>query len=97
MLAIFSLRLALGMLGSLFLLSPSQMHPRFFRTHFLTVLGLCIVGLFIEFGRLPWWVILTAAALALIGSVVWAFELTRFGWILLVLTTATVAFLLWES
>lgn len=45
MLAVFCLRLALGMLVSLALLSPRLMHPRFFRTHFLTVLGLGIVAL----------------------------------------------------
>src|SRR5262245_7326581 len=45
MLAVFCLRLALGMLFSLFFLSPSKMHPRFFRTHFVTALGLCVVAL----------------------------------------------------
>src|SRR5438874_1599043 len=45
MLAVFCLRLALGMLFSLAFLSPRLMHPRFFRTHFLTVLGLCAIAL----------------------------------------------------
>src|SRR5262245_33582513 len=44
MLAVFCLRLALGMLFALFFLSPSKMHPRFFRTHFVTVLGLFVVA-----------------------------------------------------
>src|ERR1051326_3547421 len=45
MLAIFCLRLALGMLIALAFLSPSKMHPRFFRTHFLVALGLSVVAL----------------------------------------------------
>jgi len=45
MLAVFCLRLALGMLLTLILLSPRWMHPRFFRTHFLTVLGLSVIAL----------------------------------------------------
>src|SRR5262245_22825608 len=44
MLAVFCLRLALGMLIALAFLSPRLMHPRFFRTHFLTVLGLGTVA-----------------------------------------------------
>jgi hypothetical protein len=44
MLAVFCLRLALGMLFSLAFLSPRLMHPRFFRTHFVTALGLCVVA-----------------------------------------------------
>src|SRR5205085_645474 len=44
MLAVFCLRLALGMLFSLAFLSPRKMHPRFFRTHFVTALGLCVVA-----------------------------------------------------
>jgi hypothetical protein len=45
MLAVFCLRLALGMLLTLIPLSPRLMHPRFFRTHFLTVLGLSVIAL----------------------------------------------------
>ena len=44
MLAAFCLRLALGLLAGLLLLSPKQLHPRFFRTHFLTALGLMAVA-----------------------------------------------------
>ena len=40
MLAIFCLRLACGLLSALLLLSPALVNPRFYRTHFLTVLGL---------------------------------------------------------
>src|SRR5262249_5836246 len=45
MLSVFCLRLALGMLATLVFLSPRRMHPRFFRTRFLTALGLCVVAL----------------------------------------------------
>ena len=34
MLALFCLRLAFGMLAALLLLSPSQINPRFYRTHY---------------------------------------------------------------
>ena len=44
MLAIFCLRLALGLIAALLLLSPAQVNPRFFRTHFLTTLGLTAVA-----------------------------------------------------
>ena len=44
MLATFCVRLAVGLLAGLLLLSPKQLHPRFFRTHFLTVLGLLVVA-----------------------------------------------------
>ena len=40
MLPLFFLRLAFGMLAALLLLSPAQINPRFYRTHFLTALGL---------------------------------------------------------
>jgi len=40
MLAIFCLRLATGMMGALLLFSPQLVNPRFYRTHFLTVLCL---------------------------------------------------------
>jgi hypothetical protein len=40
MLAIFCLRLACGLVGALLLLSPALVNPRFYRTQYLTVLGL---------------------------------------------------------
>src|SRR5690242_7273195 len=40
MLALFCLRLATGLCGSLLILSPKQINPRFYRTHFLAILGL---------------------------------------------------------
>ena len=40
MLPTFCLRLACGLIGGLLLLSPKQVNRRFYRTQFLTVLGL---------------------------------------------------------
>jgi len=90
MLAIFSLRLALGMLGSLFLLSPSQMHPRFFRTHFLTVLGLCMVTSILVWPTKPFLTTIIAVALAFLGAVAWYFERSPLGWILIIAAGAAV-------
>lgn len=80
MLAVFCLRLALGMLASLLFLSHRQMHARFFRTHFLTVLGLCIVALVTAWGT-PM-VVPTAIAVigAFAGSLVWIFDRPPAGW-----------------
>src|SRR5262245_10323350 len=92
MIATFCLRLALGLLATLCLLSPKQMHPRFFRTHFLTVLGLCVAALVT--GWSPDWserAIAGAVLLAFLGALAWTFEPPPAGWILLVLTMACVA------
>jgi hypothetical protein len=90
MLAIFSLRLALGMLGSLFLLSPRQMHPRFFRTHFLTALGLCIATAVIGWHTNYAIPTCIAAILAFLGTIAWYFERSPLGWILVLATGAII-------
>jgi hypothetical protein len=107
MLAVFALRLALGMLTSLFLLSPKQMHPRFFRTHFLTALGLLVVAFIADFDRADWHdqeqrreqllnlLVLAAAVLVLLGTVLWVFERTTIGWAVLVLAVGLLVFSLW--
>ena len=90
MLAIFCLRLACGLIGALLLLSPSQVNPRFFRTHFLTALALCAVAaVFVRETADAWlWTALGAAlGLALCGSVVWHVEGAPAGRMLIVLTT----------
>ena len=84
MLAIFSLRLALGMLGSLFLLSPSQMHPRFFRTHFLTVLGLSMLTSILVWPTTFFLPTIIAVAFAFLGAIAWYFERSPLGWILII-------------
>jgi hypothetical protein len=88
MIATFCLRLALGMLGTLFLLSPRQMHPRFFRTHFLTVLGLCLAATILNWGAWLGFLSPAAVVLAFLGAVAWIFERPPIGWTLVVLTGA---------
>lgn len=77
MTAIFSLRLACGMMACLLLLSPHQVNPRFYRTHFLTALGLLgLAGFFLFDQATGELILLLAAGLALtfIGSIVWHVE-----------------------
>src|SRR5438067_1312204 len=77
MFAIFCLRLACGLLGCLPLLSPAQINPRFFRTHFLTALGLSVVALVLQYQTASlalWLVLLAAIALTALGSMVWLLE-----------------------
>lgn len=90
MLATFSLRLALGMIATLLILPPSQINPRFYRTHFLTAFGL--VGVALLFGRSSWGVWLTATLVAsmvfaFLGSVSWALDRAPGGLTLIVLTS----------
>src|SRR5260370_30085682 len=53
MLALFCLRLALGLMAALLFLSPTQLNPRFSRTHFLTTLALAAGALSLLWER-PW-------------------------------------------
>jgi hypothetical protein len=77
MLSVFTLRLAAGMVACLLLLPPKQINPRYFRTHFLTALGLAVVAfLFLPEGT-SWWVkgpLVAAAVAAFCGSVAFALE-----------------------
>jgi hypothetical protein len=77
LLAVFCLRLACGLFASLLVLPAAHVHPRFYRTHFLTALGLLIlatlmVGETAEAGL--WVVLLTAVGLALGGALIWSVE-----------------------
>lgn len=76
MLATFVLRLACGMIGCLLFLSPSQVNPRFFRTHLLTVLGLLVVAGFFqkEPGPLVWVLLGIGMILCFLGSILWSLE-----------------------
>lgn len=100
MLAVFCLRLALGMLACLFLLPAAQVNPRFFRTHFLTALGLtAVAAVFLgETAGLWLWLALGAsAALAFAGSVVWHVEGAPGGRALNILTVLTLAAALYQA
>jgi hypothetical protein len=94
MLAVFSLRLAAGMLGCLLLLPPAVLNPRFFRTHFLTALalaGLAFLGVR-DRADVPLLTLLGAAmALAFVGSLVWGLEGAPGGRVFIVLTTLTLS------
>jgi hypothetical protein len=77
MLALFCLRLACGMLACLLLLSPARVNPRYFRTHFLTALGLtavAAVGLRDAADLWLWLALAAVLALSFLGSVVWLLE-----------------------
>jgi hypothetical protein len=83
MLPVFCLRLAAGMIACLLLLSPGAaagprpvVNPRFFRTQFLTALGLACLALL--FARTAGWPVVAAAgaalALCFAGSASWSLE-----------------------
>jgi hypothetical protein len=92
MLATFSLRLACGLAGSLLLLPPGQVNPRFYRTQFLVVLGFAAVALMSLRGSGgAWlWVCLWATlALSLLGALAWSLEGAPGGRWLVGFTTAS--------
>src|SRR5262245_34387926 len=94
MLALFCLRLACGMVACLLLLSPAQVNPRFFRTHFLTALGLTVLAAVrLRDTAGPWlWLALAAVtALCFLGSVVWLLEGAPGGRALVYLTAPALA------
>src|SRR5207302_2919914 len=77
MLSIFCLRLACGLAGALLLLSPALVNQRFYRTHFLIVLGLtAAAAIFLRGAGEPWlWLAVgTTIVLAFLGSIVWSLE-----------------------
>jgi hypothetical protein len=94
MLAIFALRLALGMIACLFLLPPSILNPRFYRTHFLTVLALTGLAVVCIRDNADWPLLSflgVAMILAFFGSLVWGLEGAPGGRIFIVLTTLGLA------
>jgi hypothetical protein len=94
MLATFSLRLGCGLIAALLLLSPGQINPRFYRTHFLTALGLAAVAaIFLwdtDNAGLAW-ALGCALVLALLGSMAWMLEGVPLGRALIALTTVAFA------
>jgi hypothetical protein len=99
MLATFCVRLALGLVAALPLLSPRQLHPRFFRTQFLTVLGLLVVATLAAWADAPGWqrgALAAAAVLALGGAVSWTLDPAPAGWALVGVTVAAATASLWQ-
>jgi hypothetical protein len=89
MLPLFCLRLALGLLAALLLLRPAQINPRFYRTHFLTVLGLACLALVLILTtseRSPPLALYLGLVLAALGSMAWSIEGAPGGRTLIVLT-----------
>src|SRR5262245_49404264 len=90
MLVLFCLRLAVGLLACLLLLSPAQINPRFYRTHFLVALALAAVAaVFLdrETAGLALWVSLGAGlVLSLAGFFAWSLEGAPLGRTLIVAT-----------
>jgi hypothetical protein len=72
MLGTFCLRLACGLACSLLVLSPKQVNQRFYRVHFLTVLGLLALGGVARGFADP--ALLTALACAFFGSLIWSLD-----------------------
>src|SRR5215468_7617866 len=98
MLALFCLRLAFGMLGALLLVLPARVNPRFYRTHFLTALGLG-AGALVLVGPAAGWqlraILGAALVLAFLGSAAWSLEGAPGGRALVVLTAAALGAGLW--
>jgi hypothetical protein len=102
LLAVFCLRLALGMLACLLLLRPDlggaprpaspttdRVQPGFWRTHFLVALGLLSLAAVWLGGEAPAGLLallIAGAGLAFAGSVVWSLERAPLGRTLIVLT-----------
>jgi hypothetical protein len=99
MLPLFCLRLAAGTLASVLILDPTPINPRFFRTHFLTALGLgAVAGLLTLYNGEPVPVALTVAVgLSALGSMAWSVEGVPGGRALIALAAAAFAASLWRD
>jgi hypothetical protein len=99
MFATFCVRLALGLLACLLLLLPArQLHPRFFRTHFLTALGLLVVATLSAWPEAGDWLrglLAAGTVLALLGALSWTLDPAPAGRVLIVLTSLTLTGALW--
>jgi hypothetical protein len=81
------------MIASLFVLSPRQVQPRFYRVHFLTALGLGLVAALMlgqrgpEGPPLPWMLLSAIVVLPFLGSVIWSLDRACGRWAIIGLTT----------
>ena len=95
MLSVFTLRLAAGMSACLLLLSPSTINPRYFRTHFLTILALAGVALiFVQTDVINWTIrglLLASMVVAFAGSISFSLENAPGGMVLAVVETVLLA------
>jgi hypothetical protein len=92
MLALFCLRLAVGLLACLLLLSSAQVNPRFYRTHFLVALALTAVAAAFSYDSTGAGVLIAlgcAAILSLAGFFCWSLEGAPLGRILIVAGTVS--------
>jgi hypothetical protein len=90
--SVFTLRLTTGLIACLLLLSPSKINPRYFRTHFLTALGLVGIALiFLPPIENPWILkalLIASMAVSFLGSVSFSLEKAPGGTVLAALDTA---------
>jgi hypothetical protein len=98
MAAVFALRLAAGMLACLLVLPRRQVHPRFYRTHFLIALGLAgLASVFAWVDAAPAARVLLGCSVTLTfaGAVVWSLEGAPGGLGLAALTAGLLGAALW--
>src|SRR5690242_1054456 len=91
MLVLFCLRLAAGLLACLLLLSPAQINPRFYRTHFLIALGLTAVAVGFAYDTAGTGLLVAlgcALVLSLAGFFAWSLEGAPLGRVLIVAAAA---------
>jgi hypothetical protein len=92
MLAIFCARVGLGLVACLLLISPRQLHPRFYRTQFLTALGMLVIATLIagpDTGPWPCGLFAAATILSLLGALSWTLDPAPGGRALIVAVVAT--------
>jgi hypothetical protein len=98
MAALFCLRLALGMLACLPLLPARLVHPRYYRTHLLTVLGLALAAaafLYSSASALQLGSLAVVIVLCWLGTILWGIEGAPGGRIAIWLAIVGLATTLW--
>lgn len=94
MVSVFCLRLGCGLLGSLLLLPTAEINRRFYRVHFLTVLGLIVVSAVFLWDEAELGLRLALGAamgLSFLGSIVWHVEGSPGGRVLIWLSVPALA------